>query len=229
MTPERERWLRVLAVVRSGWTRGLPEGWRLVEEGPLAAAVRADPTDDTGVRGHVRRVESLMRELPLVPVPPGLVADDEAAVRSFLRRARLPLLEALELCEGCWELRVHLGPAPGTPPGEAGGDGSDARTGGAGTGGSDEGDGAGASPPRTPPPGTGRVYGALRRRARAVRPLTPAADAFLSAAFLVPRSRWIEFVQDAARREGEVEGLEADVTGPWAPWDFVRMFAEEDR
>lgn len=206
MTPERERRLRVLAVVRSGWTRGLPEGWRLVEEGPLAAAVRADPTDDTGVRGHVRRVESLMRELPLVPVPPGLVADDEAAVRSFLRRARLPLLEALELCEGCWELRVHLGPAPGTPPGEAGGDGSDARTGGA-----------------------GRVYGALRRRARAVRPLPPAADAFLSAAFLVPRSRWIEFVQDAARREGEVEGLEADVTGPWAPWDFVRMFAEEDR
>lgn len=185
--------LRVHAVVRSGWSRGLTAGWRLVEEGSLSAAVR--PADDgpAGPEEHARQVESLMREVPLVPAPPGLTARDEAAVRRFLERARLPLEEALELCEGCWALRVHLV-------------------------GGDEG---GPSPE-----GTEGFRRALRRRARAIRTLPAARDARLSVACLVPRPRWIGFVEAAHRRAGRTEGAEADVTGPWPPWDFVRLFPE---
>lgn len=182
--------LRIHALARPGWGRGLPEGWRLVESGPVAAAVRPEAEGDGGLRAHVRRVEALGREVPLVPLPPGLRARDRDAVRAFLERARLPVLEALDLCQGCWELRVHL----------AGGD----RASGA----------------------VGEVHRALRRRSRAVRRLPAGKGTALSAAYLVARPRWIGFVEEAARREGTLAGLAVDVTGPWAAWDFVRVFPE---
>lgn len=185
--------LRVHAVVRGGWGRGLPEGWRLVEAGSLSAAVRPAGEGPYGVREHARRVESLMREVSLVPAPPGLTARDEEAVRRFLGRARLPLEEALELCEGFWALRLHLA---------AGADG-------------------GASDA-----GLEGFRRALRRRARAIRTLPTAPGARLSVACLVPRPRWIGFVEAVHRRAGAPGGAGLDVTGPWAPWDFVRHFAE---
>ena len=203
--------LRVLALLRSGWGRGLPEGWRLVEAGPVAAAVRAAGDGAGGWRTHARRVESLVREVPLVPVPPGVRARDRQAVRTFLERARLPLLEALDLCEGCWELRVHLssGSARGGHAGEGVGSAP-----GAGVG-----ETAGAAR---------ELHRALRRRSRAVRRLPSGDRGRRSCAYLVARPRWIGFVEEAARREGAVPGLAVDVTGPWAPWDFVRVFAEEE-
>lgn len=165
-----------------------------------------------------------MREVPLVPVPPGLAARDEEAVRRFLRRARLPLLEALELTEGCWELRVHLlrrregtrGSGDGSPGGPAGG-GED------GPGASSRDDAAAGG---ELPAGASGLARALRRRCRAVRSLPPPPGVVLSRACLVPRPRWIALVEEVARREEGLAGLEADVTGPWAPWDFVRLFRE---
>ena len=189
-----ERRLRVHAVVRGGWGRGLPGGWRLVEGGSLSAAVRPASEGPADLEEHARRVESLMREVPLVPTPPGFTARDEAAVRRFLERARLPLEEALELCEGCWALRVHL------LVGGTDGDPRDRRL--------------------------EAFRRSLRRRARAVRTLPPAPRARLSLACLVPRPRWIGFVEEVHRRAAGLEGAEADVTGPWAPWDFVRLFPE---
>lgn len=203
--------LRILALLRSGWGRGQPEGLRLVEAGPVAAAVRAAGDGGGGWRTHARRVESLVREVPLVPMPPGVRARDRQAVRSFLERARLPVLEALDLCEGCWELRVHLsgGSARDGDAREA-----DARA-------PEAGDGETAGAAR-------ELHRALRRRSRAVRRLPTGDRGRRSCAYLVARPRWIGFVEEAARREGAAPGLAVDVTGPWAPWDFVRVFAEEE-
>lgn len=206
--------LRIHAVVRAGWSRPGPEGGRLVEGAGLAAAVRetASP-EESDLQAHVRRVEALHREVTLVPAPPGLIARDEAAVRRFLRRARLPLLDALDLFEDCWELRLHLGPrGPGgaDPDGaeEAGSDGE-------------------APPPEARARGEAeRIFRAVRRRARACRRLAPGGDDLLSAACLVSRARWIDFVEEATAREAGAVDVAADVTGPWAPWDFVRMFPE---
>lgn len=190
--------LRIHAVVRAGWGRAPPEGWRLVEEGPVSAAVRPAAGESPGPRAHGRRVEALMREVPLAPVPPGLAARDETSVRRFLQRARLPLLEALALTEGCWELRVHLVRRRGGTAGSAG----------------------------DLPAGVGVLDQVLRRRSRAIRALAPGPGVAFSRACLVPRSRWIAFVEEVARHEEGLAGLEADVTGPWAAWDFVRLFGE---
>ena len=170
-----------------------------------------------------------MREVPHLPVPPGLAARDEAAVRRFLRRARLPLLEGLELTENCWELRVHLarrrGGAAGPPGGSAGNGGDGSGDPDAATRGRDAPD-PGAE---DLPAGAASLERMLRRRSRAIRVLDAAPGVVLGRACLVPRPRWIALVEEVARREEGLAGLEADVTGPWAPWDFVRLFEDVER
>lgn len=213
MADPATRRLRIHAVARAGWTRAAPEDWRLVETGELAAVVRAvDGLGEGDLQGHVRLVEALIRQVTLVPAPPGLTARDEASVLRFLRRARLPLLEALDLCEGCWELRIHLAPRDG------GGSGAPGR--------GEERNGGGGEPAGRSEREAGRLFTALRRRARAARRLRPARGELASAAFLVPRARWIDFVDEATRREADNPWLSVDLTGPWAAWDFVRMFPE---
>lgn len=75
------------------------------------------------------------------------------------------------------------------------------------------------------PPGLGRLFEELRVRARAARRLSTRGGSDLSAAFLVPRGEWIRFVERATEWEGLHPDLEVDVTGPWPPYDFVRVEA----
>ncbi|MGH7446746.1 MAG: GvpL/GvpF family gas vesicle protein [Longimicrobiales bacterium] len=47
----------------------------------------------------------------------------------------------------------------------------------------------------------------------------------MSAAFLVERTSWIDFVdraEDLGASHGEIA---FDITGPWPPYDFVRITA----
>lgn len=65
------------------------------------------------------------------------------------------------------------------------------------------------------------LYSELRRFARAAIPIPGGEGRLFSAAFLVERSAWIEFVErsdDLALAHPE---LSVDVTGPWPPYDFV--------
>lgn len=73
------------------------------------------------------------------------------------------------------------------------------------------------------PPGLGRLFEELRVRARSARRLPTRDGSDLSAAFLVPRGEWIRFVERATEWEGLHPGLDVDVTGPWPPYDFVRV------
>ena len=67
------------------------------------------------------------------------------------------------------------------------------------------------------------VYGELRRYARAAFPFAHPDEHVLSAAFLVNRGSWLQFM-DHAEELGHRHGdLVFDVTGPWPPYDFVRM------
>jgi hypothetical protein len=45
----------------------------------------------------------------------------------------------------------------------------------------------------------------------------------LSAAFLVNRSNWLQFMDQAEELGLRYTDLVFDVTGPWPPYDFVRM------
>src|SRR5690606_33770585 len=67
------------------------------------------------------------------------------------------------------------------------------------------------------------AYAELRRHARAAVPFSPGRDHLLSAAFLVERGGWIEFVEKAEELGAAHAGLAVDVTGPWPPYDFVRL------
>lgn len=67
------------------------------------------------------------------------------------------------------------------------------------------------------------VYSELRRFARSAFPFAHDRKRVLSAAFLVPRTQWLQFMdraEDLSRRHAE---LLFDITGPWPPYDFVRM------
>ena len=67
------------------------------------------------------------------------------------------------------------------------------------------------------------LYSELRRFARAALPLRTAPGRILSAAFLVERSAWIEFIDRTDDIEAQHPELSMDVTGPWPPYDFVRI------
>lgn len=190
-----------------------PDGTRRVSREGLAAVVSPDPGREgrpTDVEGrldcHARIVEALADSGTVVPAPPGLVAPDEAAVRTFLERARLALEEALDLFDGAGEMRLHVRRHPvrrDTDPPEAAAP-------------TDAGAAAAAE----------ALYHRLRRHARAARRLEPAGGDLLTAAFLVPRAGWSEGTGMATRWEESRPGLLAQLTGPWAPYDFVRMFPE---
>jgi hypothetical protein len=66
---------------------------------------------------------------------------------------------------------------------------------------------------------------ALRRRAVAALPLRleEVTGLVLSASFLVERELWKEFLVGIAEQADAHHLMRFDVTGPWAPYDFVRM------
>jgi hypothetical protein len=66
---------------------------------------------------------------------------------------------------------------------------------------------------------------ALRRKAVAVVPLRleKITGLVLSAAFLVDRESWTDFQAAVDEQHDAHHLMRFDVTGPWAPYDFVRM------
>ena len=179
--------------------QGVGDGleYRLVEFGALAAVVTdaVDPPPESDVlRRHGRIVARLLRRSSIVPLPLGFVARDEEVVRVFLEGQRVPLLEALEYLEDGYELRLHLS----------------ART-------------AGHSEDQLRTVAH-HVYEQLQQQARAARILSEGgSERLLSAAFLIPRSEWIRFVEQVSDWEGRYPAVRMDVTGPWAAWDFIHV------
>jgi hypothetical protein len=69
------------------------------------------------------------------------------------------------------------------------------------------------------------AYRVLRRRAVAGVPLRTekVTGLVLTAALLVERDLWKEFMTTVQAQRDEHPKLKFEVTGPWAPYDFVRM------
>lgn len=68
-----------------------------------------------------------------------------------------------------------------------------------------------------------QLYSELRRFARAALPLAGGPGRIMSAAFLVERSAWIEFIERSDDLGLSNPGVGVDVTGPWPPYDFVTI------
>lgn len=70
-----------------------------------------------------------------------------------------------------------------------------------------------------------RLYSELRSLARAAVTFPREEGRLLSAAFLVERPRWIEFVERVEELGARRPELLLDLTGPWPPYDFVKLVA----
>ncbi len=105
----------------------------------------------------------------------------------------LVLDEGLSLLDGHWELRLHIGPAA---VGEAQDELSDVDM---------------------------SIYSELRHFARAAVPFPADTRRLVSAAFLVERTAWIEFVERSDDLGAAHPELVFDVTGPWPAYDFVHI------
>ncbi len=166
----------------------------------LDALVRAVPfklpaMDAAHVQAHQRVVEAVLRRATILPAPYGVIFKGRRALVRFLEDQYLSLDEGLAFLEGHWELRVHA-----TPRGaeETSAELEELAI---------------------------QVYAELRRTARAAIPFPHEGRRLLSAAFLVERGAWIEFVNRAEDLVGAQPLLAFDITGPWPPYDFVRMSA----
>ena len=71
------------------------------------------------------------------------------------------------------------------------------------------------------------LFKELRREAASGLPLKHDGDApddeLLHAAFLIERSRWDHFKTRALGEKDRHKGIDVTITGPWPPYDFVRL------
>jgi hypothetical protein len=68
-----------------------------------------------------------------------------------------------------------------------------------------------------------QLYSELRRHARAAVPFAAEGKRLMSAAFLVERTLWLEFMDRADDLGASHREVVFDITGPWPPYDFVRI------
>ena len=151
------------------------------------------------VQTHRAIVDAVFRRAAVLPVPVGVVFRTPDVLTRWMELHYVSLTGALEFVDDRAVARVHIIRADGKP--------GDLETG------SDLAAVAAES------------IRALRRHAVGAVPLRldQMAGLVLSAAFLVEREQWKEFLTAVAEQHDAHHLMRFDVTGPWAPYDFVRM------
>jgi hypothetical protein len=164
---------------------------------------------------HRAVIEAVFERYTVLPAPFGAVFRSADQVVRWLQMHYIALTEGIHLVDGRCEMRVHIRAARGTKP-EA------LRAAGALVAEDDEEDELSGRPEVTS--AAAESFRALRRQAVAAVPLRQAeGDAVLSGAFLVERAHWGDFSEVVAAQAKRAEGLAFEQTGPWPPYDFVRM------
>lgn len=152
------------------------------------------PNDSThSLDEHQRIVEMVMRRTTILPAPFGIVFKSRRDLIKLMQDQYLVLDEGLSLLDGHWELRLHI------------------TSGAVGEAGTELGDVAMS------------IYSELRHFARAAVPFPSGGGRLASAAFLVDRTTWVEFVERIEDYDAHNPNLSFDVTGPWPAYDFVRI------
>jgi hypothetical protein len=183
------------------------DGTSLVGFRAIAAVVapvpyrRQEPTDES-ITEYAQVVEQVFEHMPILPAPPGAVFRSRSVISRWLELHYVALTDALGALEGNSTARVtiRLSEAPLT----------------------DE---------------TLKEWQALateslrmlRGQATAISSqsedgngeLTPGVLARTS--FLIPRDRWPSFESSVRAESARHPHLDFTVTGPWPPYDFVRM------
>ena len=158
-----------------------------------------DETTPVLVEEHRRIVDRIFHQASVVPAPVGVVFRSPEVLKRWMELHYVSLSGALEFVEDRAVARVHIVRAgAGDDEREAGSDLAAAAT---------------------------EAFRALRRHAVAAVPLRleHLTGLVLSASFLIERDLWKEFLRAVDDQHDAHHLLRFDVTGPWAPYDFVRM------
>lgn len=187
-------------VVRArGWrTRGDDDEIARVRYRDIEALVRPvpytmPPLDHEHVQEHQRTVERAMRRGTILPAPYGVVFRGRRQLIRLLQDQYLVFDEGLSFLDGHWELRLHVAAARNI---DLRSELRDVAT---------------------------DLYSELRRFARAAVPFPRDERHLLSAAFLVERTSWLEFMERVSQLNTANPELSFDITGPWPAYDFVRI------
>jgi hypothetical protein len=191
-----------VAALADGDTAPLAPQTALVRWRELGAVVRPAPfarvdMSDREVNEYQAVVESVFEQRTILPAPFGVVFRSRDQVERWLKMHYIALTEGVHLVDGRCVMRLHIrSPDADTEDGEVP-------------------DGAAQA---------AEAFRALRRQAAAAVPLrTGDPHPVLSGAFLVERASWRDFVNSVAEQAKRSDGLRFEPTGPWPPYDFVRL------
>ncbi len=194
-----------VAAVESGQATSLSEGTTLVHYRALAAVVEpapyaVTPLDDDAMAKYLRVLEDAHSHSAVLPAPPGTVFQSQSTLTRWLELHYFTLTEALAVVEGHAAARVSI-----TTQGRQ-----------------DDGD------QKSFAALAAESLRLLRGQAAATVTL-PKADGddedgvVARASFLIDSQRWQTFKDTVSKEAQRQTALDFRVTGPWPPFDFVRM------
>jgi Gas vesicle synthesis protein GvpL/GvpF len=157
-----------------------------------------EEVDSARIEDHRAIVDAVFHTAPVLPAPVGVVFRSADALTRWMELHYVSLTGALEFVEDRAEARVHI-----TATNSGSSRAVDTDTANA----------------------ANEAVRALRRAAVLAIPLMFDASTgrVSSAAFLVERDHWKDFLRAVAEQHEAHHALKFDVTGPWAPYDFVQM------
>ena len=194
-----------VAAVESGHTSSLAEGTTLTHYRALAAVVEPSTyaltsLDDGEMANYLRVLEEVPSHTSVLPAPPGTVFQSQSTLTRWLELHYFTLTEALSVIEGHAAARVSILMQ-------------------------------GQHELETQKSFAALAADSLRLlRSQAAATVTlPKADqddeegVIARASFLIDTQRWQAFNDTVSKEAERQSGLDFQVTGPWPPYDFVRM------
>jgi len=182
----------------------LPDGVRLHPLRDLAAVVEdaeygSRESSELDVEKHLRVIETVFGQDAVLPSPVGTVFRSAEVLQRWMELHYVALSDALAWIENRVAARVHVRRGSGVD--EARESNSDLTA------------------------IAGELTRSLRRRAVASVPLRhdEESSTLMSSAFLVEEELWREFEEAVTDERERHPTLEVQVTGPWPPYDFVRL------
>jgi hypothetical protein len=189
--------------VSAGDGNALAPNTDLVITGDVGAVVRPAAFErvelsDAEVDAYEEVVEAVFDRQTILPAPFGVVFRNTDHITRWLQMHYLTLTEAIHLVQGRCEVRVHLRLRDETKVVE--------------------------EPDIASTQAAMEFYQSVSREAdSSVMLRRPALQAVLSGAFLIDRSEWERFSATVAKEARKFDMLVVEQTGPWPPYDFVRM------
>ncbi len=194
-----------VAAAESGHADSLAEGTTLVHYRALAAVVEPTPysvstLQDEEMSKYLAVLEEAHTHTSILPAPPGTVFQSHATLTRWLELHYFTLTEALAVVEGHAAARVSV-----TTRDKQREDNRKALAGLA-----------------------AESLRLLRSQAAATVTLPKADgddadDIVARASFLIDTQRWQAFESAVSKEAARQSSLDFKVTGPWPPYDFVRM------